>query len=220
MKKHFNNYNICWLIVAIVFNIIVFIAPEKLLMFNRFSRSFWIGYIFVMLALAIHYVFVYSFINKKINNTISNTLVVLSCFELPILITIYCVCMFISDFSDWITVIICSLILGFSIVLIVLADSVTNNTVNAYESNNNNTRMMRNLSSKAECMAKNARGTEKEEIAKKIYEAIRYSNPISDKETNEIELDILYKLENNEINEELLGLVNKRNEIIQNRTKD
>ena len=78
---------------------------------------------------------------------------------------------------------------------------------------------MRNLSSKTECIAKNVRGTEKEEIANKIYEAIRYSNPISDKKTNDIELAILYRLENNEINEELLDLVKRRNEIIQNRTK-
>ena len=62
-------------------------------------------------------------------------------------------------------------------------------------------------------MTRQARGTSREDITKKIYEAIRYSNPMSDETTQEIEKVILYKLENDEIDEELLELVNRRNEI-------
>ena len=72
----------------------------------------------------------------------------------------------------------------------VATNTTTSKTVNSYEAVNEKTKTMRELTAEAELLMKKTRGTEKEEMAKKIYEAIRYSNAISNNETMEIELQI------------------------------
>lgn len=209
MNKQFKNYIICWIFAIIAFNIISFVIPGG---FDR-TGNFWVGYIFTMLILVGHLVYVHVFTNRKGNLTIENTLRVLNYIELPVLVIIPIVCMFITNLPVWIAVIACTVILAITVIFSVCADTVTNKTVNAYEADRRNSEMMRTLQSKAEYMARQARGTSREDITKKIYEAIRYSNPMSDETTREIEKVILYKLENDEIDEELLELVNRRNEI-------
>lgn len=209
MNKQFKNYIICWIVAIIAFNIISFVTPGG---FDR-TGNFWVGYVFTMLILVGHLVYVHVFINRKGNLTIENTLRVLNYIELPVLVIIPIVCMFITNLPVWIAVIACTVILAITVIFSVCADTVTNKTVNAYEADRRNSEMMRTLQSKVEYIARQARGTSREDITKKIYEAIRYSNPMSDETTREIEKVILYKLENDEIDEELLELVNRRNEI-------
>ena len=190
MKKSLINYSICWVVFIALFNIICFVTPEELFGFYKFGGAFWAGYAFTILFLVIHYAFMYKLINSNNNSTVSNTLMVMSYVEVALMVIASVVCMLIPDLPNWASIVACSCVFALSIIIMVATNTTTSKTVNSYEAVNEKTKTMRELTAEAELLMKKTRGTEKEEMAKKIYEAIRYSNAISNNETMEIELQI------------------------------
>lgn len=196
MRKSLINYSICWVVFVVLFNIICFVTPEELFGYYKFGGAFWGGYAFTMLFLVIHYVFMYKLINNNNNNSaVSNTLMVMSYVEVASMVIASVACMLIPDLPNWASILACSCVLALSIIFTVATNTTTSKTVNSYEAMNEQTSSMRELTAKAELLKKKARGTSSEDLAKKIYEEIRYSNAISTNETIEIELNIKNELE-------------------------
>lgn len=50
MKKTFRNYIVVWLILLVIFNVVVFVAPNEVAGLSKFGGAFWTGYIFITLA--------------------------------------------------------------------------------------------------------------------------------------------------------------------------
>lgn len=195
MKKSLINYSICWVIFTALFNIICFVTPEELFGYYKFGGAFWGGYAFTMLFLIIHYAFMYKLINSNNNSTVNNTLMVMSYVEVVLMVIASAACMLIPDLPNWASIVACSCVLALSIIFTVATNTATSKTVNSYETMNEKTKTMRELTAKAELLMKKTRGTDKEELAKKIYEAIRYGNNVSHKGTYIIESNIKNELE-------------------------
>lgn len=205
------NYSICWVAFTVLFNIVCFVTPEELFGFDKFGGSFWTGYAFTMIFMVIHYVFIYKLTNSNNNMTVNNTLMVMSYLEAALMVTVSIACMLIPDLPNWSSIVVCSFVLALSIIFTITTNTVTSKTVKSYEAMNEKTKAKRELTAKAELLMKKARGTDKEELAKRIYEEIRYGNQILNENKYVYDEKIIKMIDSNEINEELFELINKRN---------
>lgn len=174
MKKNVLNYSICWLAFVVLFNIICFATPDKLFGYDKFDGSFWSGYVFAMLTLLIHYAYIRYLLSRKNNRTINNTMMVTSYIGVATMVIASAVCMLIPDLSTWITVVLCSAVLVISLIFTTITFGVSKRTTTSYEASTEKANEVRRLIKKAELLMEKTRGTDKEMIAKKIYDAIRF----------------------------------------------
>lgn len=200
--------------VVMLFNVFCFVSPDIVFCFDKFGDSFWTGYATGMGSLIIYFAFINFYLRRKHNSTVSNTMVVVSTIEVLVLVIVSVICMIIPKIYSWKSVFICVGAFALSVVFYVALDFVSNKTVKGYEELNEKTTVVGTLSAKAELLAKKARGTENEELSKKIYESIKYSNHISNNNSCLIEKEILNRLDNGEISEDVLELIEKRNELV------
>ena len=133
--------------------------------------------------------------------------------------------MIIPGIPYWAGAILCAVILVFSILFVLIARSAGENEVKANRTLNAKTETMRLLADEAEALIGKAKTEDSGKIVKKVYEALRYSDPISNDVLLEYEKAIssnLKKLalcmsEGREIGEiqsiadELLALIENRN---------
>lgn len=192
MKKSFNHYFICWLLLMILFNVISFVIPSSFAGLEKYTDSFWIGYIFIMICLCIHIVFSYFFLSeqngeKRILNVPIN---IISYIEIIIIFIAGTVCMVIPGIPAWLSVILCISVNFFSVTTLIVIRGVAENTSNANTLLNNKTSVYRELVESAQILCDLVNDGNEKRLATKIYEAIRYSDSISTSETSEIEQKI------------------------------
>lgn len=127
--------------------------------------------------------------------------------------------------SDWIGIIVCAIILVFSIVFMIGTKAAGERAVAANGELNKKTSIMRELIDDAQSLQIKARTAESKSSAKKIYDAIRYSDLTSDDAFEQEEKAIMkliaelgVLMDNNAANEavesktsELIRLIEARN---------
>ena len=224
MKKSVKQYVVAWVILVAIFNVVVFVTPSLIDGYNKFGGAFWSGYIFIMVALVGNLVCaLYAlkattkerlFLNLPIIK-ISYTALVLS-------FVVGIACMIIPNIPNWVGVVLCALILGFSAISVIKANVAAETVANIDERVAVKTNYMRMLTTEAESLVSYAKTDENKKICKQVYEAIRYSDPVSSETLNDIENEMYDKLTefktklkndecNQEIANEILTLVKERN---------
>ena len=205
MNKQFRNYLIFWLAMVSLFNVACFVSPAEVNGFNKYAGAFWPGYIFIMIAFAIHLGFSYFMLaetnrKKKILNA---PLIVISFIELAIMVIAGTVCMGVPDLPAWLGIIICYAVLVLSIVFLVSAKVVGENTLEANIALNEKTDRFRGFTASASELLTLSADKEIKQSVQKVYDAIRYSDPVSSADLNAEETEIesmLDSLKNDVIN--------------------
>lgn len=176
MKKTFGIYGIVWAICLALFNVIVFVTPSEVGKLSKFGGAFWVGYIFI--ALAFIGQLVCAFITFKGENSqkvfYRIPLISVSYTGLILMLIAGTACMAIPNLPNWVGIIICILILAFNATAILKATAAAEIVSDVDKRVAAKTELIKSLTDRAHILM----NQNSSEETKKIYEALRYSDPV------------------------------------------
>lgn len=196
MNKNFKLYLSIWSVLLAIFNIAVFVSPSETSGFSKFGGAFWVGYIFITLAfigqLAVSFiVFKAENLQKLFYNI---PLIRISYTGLVLTLIFGTLCMAIPNLPNWIGIILCFAVLGFNAISILKANFAADAVSEIDGKIKTQTAFIKNLTVDAETLISKAQTDEIKAECNKVYEAVRYSDPMSCSEVLTIEKNILIKM--------------------------
>ncbi len=228
MKKGFAYYIVLWIILFIVFNVFCFATPSELNEMYKYGGAFWAGYVFIVISmiseLICGYIAFGAGSRQKIYYNIS--LVKKSYSFMILMMIVGTVCMIIPDIPNWIASIICGILLSLNVISLVKAYSLAEIISEKDVVIKQKTYFIRTLTIDSELLLNRCYSPDIAVIVKKVYEEIRYSDPVSNDKLSFLEEEILGKFNlfkqaaesNNidiveDISCDLLTLISERNKI-------
>ena len=197
MKKTFNYYSICWLISLVVFNVIAFVTPNEITGVSKFTGSFWSGYIFITLAFIGQLGCAYkAFQAENLKKLFYNIpLISVSYTGLVVMLVVGAICMAVPFIPYWVGIIACLLVLAVSAISVIKATVAADVVSQIDEKIKVQTQFIKLLAADAEHLMSISKTNELKAEAKKVYEAIRYSDPMSSDALSNIEGQIQSEFE-------------------------
>ena len=194
MKNGIKFYTPCWVIVLALFNVITFIVPDTINT-NKFSTSFWIGYVFITVMFIVQLVCSIVFFNQDNNNKIflNIPIISLSYSALVVSIIIGAVAMIVPYIPVWIGLITDTLVVGFYVISIISSKAAADAVEGIDKKLKVKTFFIKSLTVDAESLITRAKNDEMRVITKKVYEAVRYSDPMSEEALSNVEGQITIK---------------------------
>lgn len=219
MNKNFKFYLCVWAILLAIFNIAVFVSPSEVSGLSKFGGAFLAGYIFIVLAfigqLAVSFVALKA---ENLQKMFYNIPLIRISFSGLVLTLIFgTLCMVVPDLPNWIGVIICFAVLGFSAISVIKADFAAGAVSEIDGKIKTQTAFIKALTADAEILISKAQSDEIKAECKKVYEAVRYSDPMSNEALSMTESQITIKFAEltTAVNENNLEAVKKTaNEVI------
>jgi len=227
MKKNFKFYALIWAILLAVWCAVVFlvrpIIPGYVI---NYDARFWIAFVFIVAAfignLACAY---FAFKAENLKKMFLNLpLITVSWSALIAMLVIGSGLMLIPNCPAWIAAIICILILAFNAIAVVKAVWAADTVNKVDEKVKAQTSFIKNLMVDTESILARAKSNAVKAECKKVYEAVRYSDPMSNEALSMIEAKITVKVDElssavgadeaekvKEIAEEIVILVGDRN---------
>ncbi len=225
MKKGIKFYTPCWAIELAVFNVITFAVPITVNV-NKFTPSFWIGYAFITIMFIAQLACSILFFKQdtKEKRFLNIPVINLSYTALLVSIIVGAVAMAVPFVPYWVGIILDILIVAFYAIAIISSKAAADTIENIDKKVKTQTFFIKSLTVDAETLLSRAKSDETKAIAKKVYEAIRYSDPMSNETLSSVESQITVKfnefsnavMEDNNplaktLGNELIILVNDRN---------
>ena len=197
MKKTFNYYSICWLISLVVFNVIAFVTPNEIAGVSKFTGTFWSGYIFITLTFIGQLGCAYkAFQADNLKKLFYNIpLISVSYTGLVAMLIVGIICMAVPFIPYWVGIIACLLVLAFSAISVIKATATADIVSEIDEKIKVQTHFIKLLTADAEHLMVSSKTVELKAEAKKVYEAIRYSDPMSSNALSDIEGQIQSEFE-------------------------
>lgn len=228
MIKNFKYYSIGWLATLSLFNICTFLTPNEINGISKFNALFWISYSLITLFFIVQLVCTYFVFNEKNNKkkVFNLPLFIVSYISLIIMLVIGGLCMSIIVIPTWIGIILCSIVTAISVIAFVSAKMFSDSITNVNEEVAQKTSFIRMLTGKSQSLLNSINEEDNEfyTITKDIFEKVKYSNLKSDKQQEEIEIQILElfneysnSVNNNDLGnakriyKKLIGLLEERN---------
>lgn len=225
MKQGLKYYLPIWFGTLVIFNAITFLIPNTVNI-NKFSSSFWIGYGFITLMFVVQLLCsIYFFMRDTKEKLFLNVPVVsISFVALCVSGVIGAITMVVPFIPYWLGVIVDLLILVFYIIAIVSAKAAADLVGNIDKKIKVKTLFIKSLTVNAESLMARATDAEMRVLTKRVYEAVRFSDPMSDDALSGIEGQITIKFtefqnavqcgnidSSNMLSNELIILLNDRN---------
>ena len=194
MKKGIKFYLPCWAIALAVFNVITFAVPSTVNV-NKFTPSFWIGYAFITLMFIAQLVCSIVFFkqNTKEKRFLNIPIISLSYTALLVSIIIGAVTMAVPFIPYWVGIILDVLLVTFYAVAIISSKAAADAIENMDSKVKTQTIFIKSLTVDAESLLVQSKSDETKAIAKRVYEAIRYSDPMSNEALSTVETQITIK---------------------------
>lgn len=230
MKNNFKYYILIWAVFFIAWCSIVFIVRPIMPAYEiRYDARFWVSFLFIVATfignLLCAYIAFKAEDNKKM--FLNMPLITISWVTLIIMLIAGSRMMLIPDFPAWITAIICIVIFAFNVTGIVKVVWATSLVESVDEKVRTKTSFIKLMQIEVESIMNKAKKEDIKSECKKLYDAIRYSDPMSNSSTLSIEDSISMKIKElstmisiNDVNrvemivDELIILIDKRNSII------
>lgn len=192
MKKSIGVYSIIWAICLAVFNVIVFVTPNEIAGVSKFGGSFWVGYIFITVAFLGQLVCAFfAFKAKNLKKFFYNIpLISISYGGLIAMLVVGSVFMAVPVLPEWIAIIVCVIILAFNAVAIIKATAAANIVSGIDEKIKTQTFFVKSLVVDAQSLMESAKTDALRAETRKVYEEIRYSDPMSNAALAEIDAHI------------------------------
>lgn len=180
MKKTFRNYLGIWVILLVLFNMIAFISVGWADL-EKYTPSFWIGYAGIILAFAGQLACAWKVFQegnlKKYFYNIS--LLRITYHGLIWSFVVGGACMLISPLSYWVGVIACAIVLAVTAIAVLKADTAADLVGKVDEKVKAQTAFIRLLTVEAGNLLSRTKTEDAKSACKKVYEAARYSDPMS-----------------------------------------
>lgn len=225
MDKYVKKYAIVWLTLIVMYHVVIFFVPQPWLSGEKLNQNFWVGYGVVWLALAGQFLCVLAAgkYRKLEQIFLRIPLITTSYRALIVTIAAATICMFVPMIPVWVTIIVCVLALGFLVIFVVSAQTAGDVVSDTEQKIKENTYFIRQLTADAEGVVRKSKDDNTKKISKEVYEAVRYSNLMSNAQLSELETQIRLAFEeysaavemNNEktasLAKELVDLLEERN---------
>lgn len=197
MKKVLGLYAIIWAILLAVFNVFCFATPNELAGFTKFDGTFWTAYAFISAAfignLVCAFIAFKSNDAKKVFYNIPIVKISYACLITMIVFGI--LVMAVPNLQYWIGIIVCLLILIFNAIAVVKAKAAADIVENIDDKVTAQTLFVKALTVDADKLLTGATTPESKEACKKVYEAVRYSDPMSSEALKDVENQITLKFD-------------------------
>ena len=195
MNKNFKYYAGIWAILLVIFNIATFVSPNEAAGMIKFGGAFWVGYIFITLAfigqLAVSY---FAFNAKNMQKFFYKIpLIRISWTGLILTLIFGVLCMVIPNFPNWIGIIACFAALGFNAISLAKANIAADIVSETDDKVKAQTSFIKTLTVNVESLMSRAQNEAVKAECKKVYEAVRYSDPMSNGSLISIEREITIK---------------------------
>ena len=221
MKKKFLVYAVCWFLMFALFNVVVFVTPSEVEDETKFTAGFWIGYGFSSAAFLGQLLCAFIALKQTESKRVFYNIPLVSISYGALITTLVVSGMFmaIPALPAWIAAIICSGVLAFSIIAVVKAKAAAEAVSGVDVKLASSTAFIKTLTARANVVMLNTSTPELKAEAKRVYEAIRYSDPMSSEKLAEVENELSEKFAEFEQNttvataNEIIALVNKRAEL-------
>ena len=189
MNKKFKMYIACWMILVALFNVAVFVTPLEQ------GGAFWPGYIFIMVAFLAQLITAwYTFLEKNIQKLFYKiSLIRISWTGLVLTILFGTACIVVPVIPYWVGIVLCFAVVGFNVISIIKANIAADIVSNLDEKIKVSTFFIKSLTADVEGLVSRAQSAKVKEECKKIYEKVRYSDPMSNVEFRKIEIKITDK---------------------------
>lgn len=180
MKKNFKLYIIAWALLLALFNLIAFIvpaAPDT----EKYTASFWIGYGFITVMLIGQLVCAYMAFNQDDSKKVfyNITLIRSSYAGLVFSFIIGSICMIFSFLPYWVGIVVCAIVLLLNVMAIMKAKVAINEVERIDEKVKTQTFFIKSLTIDAETLMASAKDETIKAECRKVAEALRYSDPMS-----------------------------------------
>lgn len=195
MKSNFKYYVIVWVVFVAIFNVIVFVSPNEIAGASKFDGSFWVGYIFIILTFIMQLGISWYSLKDDITKIFYRMpLLSISYVSLILMIIVGILCMVISRFPVWLGIILCLLVLAFSIVSMMQAQAAASVLGDIDTKIKNKTFFIKSLTVDIDSLLARVTSSEITDELNKVYEAVRYSDPMSNDALSGIESTITIKV--------------------------
>lgn len=225
MKKGFTYYASIWVVLFIVFNLLCFATPNEMNGMYKYGGAFWAGYVFIVIAMISELICGYvAFGAGNRQKFYYNIPLIKKSYSFMILMMIVgTACMIIPDFPNWFAAIVCGVLLVLNVLSLMKARAGAEIIGEKDDVVNAKTLFIKSLTMDVELLMKSASTDETKVMSKKVYEAVRYSDPMSSDGLSSIETEITLRFvafkeaieQNNpeyeKIGNELLVLISERN---------
>ena len=194
MKKNFKSYALIWAIFLVAFNVIVFLVRPIIPGYEiHYDLRFWIAWLFVMAAfvgnlLCANKAFQAENLEKLFYKV---PLISVSYRGLIGMLVLGGALMLIPNCPAWIAAIVCVAIAAFTAVAVVKADWAAETVTETHEMVAQQTQFIKLLTVDAETLLGRAKTPDAKIATKKVYEALRYSDPMSNAALSEIEEQVV-----------------------------
>ena len=180
MKKTFKSYFAIWAILLVLFNIVAFVSVGWAYQ-EKYTPSFWVGYVFITLALIGQLLCAKTAFNaKNLQKLFYNIpLISLSWTGLIVSFVIGGFCMLISPLPYWVGVIACAIVLAVVAIAVIKASVAADAVSSIDDKIKVQTFFIKSLTVDAEGLIVRAQTEEIKSECKKVYESVRYSDPMS-----------------------------------------
>lgn len=194
MKKEFKSYIIIWAVLLALFNVIAFVSVGWAGQV-KYTASFWIGYAFITLTFigqlaCTHIAFKADNMRKMFYHI---PLITASFTGLIVSFVVGGLCMLISPLPYWIGVIICVIVLAANALAVVKATVAIGEVERIDEKIKTQTFFIKSLTVDADTLLASAKSDAVRAECRKVYEAIRYSDPMSNDALSSVESAITLK---------------------------
>lgn len=222
MKRARNTFLIIWAICFALYNVIVFVVPNE----NYGTESFWIGYALITASLVGNLVCSFIALNTKSNAKVfyKIPLIAISIVGIVASTIAGAFVMTVPDIETWVGVIVSFAILAIVAIVILGAKSTADIIGEIDDIVRTETSFIRDITLDAELLMSSADNDEIKAEIKKVYEAFRFSDPMSSDALNDVEdriqnqFNLLQEVvitENTEkvsqVSKDLLNLIDYRN---------
>lgn len=194
ISKNFKLYAIVWAILAIVFNVIVFVSPSEINGESKFTDTFWIGYALVMIGFVGQ--LACSYIGLKDDNLtkVFYNIPLLRVSVIGLVVSAVAGSIFMAITAQtWIAAIVSVIVLAFVAIATIKAHAAGDIVESVEKKIKEQTFFIKTLTVDAQNLMARAGTPESKDLVKKVYEAARYSDPMSNEHLSEIEGRIGYE---------------------------
>ena len=178
MKKEVKYYAIVWVLAVIVFHLIMFLLPDAML--GTEDSAFWIIYVTVMVSFAGQAVCSYLYASKKRKEErfLYIPVVLISYIALLMTLLLALQALTLRFLPDWFTIIVALLVTVYYVFAVLRTLAAAEMVVAVDEKVRTRTDFMKRLETQAKTM-QGGTASELQPLIKRVYESIRYSDPMS-----------------------------------------
>ena len=194
MKKRFGFYAVSWAVLFVLFNMIAFVSPGWI-WFEKYDASFWIGYAFITVTFFGQLPCAWFALKEENTSKLfyKVSLITTSYTGLVVTFVIGGLCMLISPLPYWVGTIACSIVLAANILAVMKAAVAMEEVQKIDEKIKGQTSFIKMLTVDAESLIAKAKNETIKAECRKVYEAIRYSDSMSNSALASVESEITIK---------------------------